>query len=319
MQCLPSPCLNHVAFRSRCCPNFSSTQSPTCSHGHLPHLQVPRSGARQWSMRGVQCGYWLAGASAQLALAPSCRPPLDIAFNRCLGGAIHGGRGTTFALFGPTGKPTWAWPKPQPQPRQPQGQRQRQGHGPSPQAGQGQRRGQQGEASGPCGRGCCCSSRSGSARHAPLTDRPQLVRGGHSSFCRLGHGPSHNFTRDCSCREKMSAVVSCQGSVGDSCATSGRATCSYAAQPTHTEAGALAKQLTRAPHTTGPSRRGPDEPRRTVTGPCRRCMTSTCCRGSEPLRTRKRFQRQYAFRVPARQPARSSRVPRGRRGTDAGG
>ena len=63
----------------------------------------------------------------------------------------------------------------------------------------------------------------------------------------------------------------------------------YAAQPTHTEAGALAKQLTRAPHAIGPSRRGPDEPRRTVTGPCRRCMTSTCCRGSEPLRTRKGF------------------------------
>ena len=55
----------------------------------------------------------------------------------------------------------------------------------------------------------------GSARHAPLTDRPPLVRGGHSSFCRLGHGPSHNFTRDCFCREKMNAVVSCQGSVGD--------------------------------------------------------------------------------------------------------
>ena len=78
VQCLPSPCLNHVAFRSRCCPTFSSTQSPTCSHGHLPHLHAPRSGARQWSMRGVRCGYWIAGASAQLALAPSCRPPHDI-------------------------------------------------------------------------------------------------------------------------------------------------------------------------------------------------------------------------------------------------
>ena len=68
----------------------------------------------------------------------------------------------------------------------------------------------------------------------------------------------------------------------------------YAAQPTHTEAGALAKQLTRAPHATGPYRRGPDEPRRTVTGPCRRCMKPTCCRGSEPLRTRKRFPTRLA-------------------------
>ena len=69
-------CFSQAAFRSRCCPKFSNMQPLPCSHGHVPHLQVPSTGTRPCSMHCLRCGYWIAGTGAQLEFAFNGRPPL---------------------------------------------------------------------------------------------------------------------------------------------------------------------------------------------------------------------------------------------------